>query len=63
MRKLLLIAAIGILSGCSTQKNMAVKSKEPVYRAQLLAGKISVRDYFFLVDQEKELNEMKGIKP
>lgn len=63
MKKLLLIAAIGLLVGCSTQKNMAVKSKEPIYREQLLAGKISVRDYFYLLDMEKELNKMEGNRP
>lgn len=62
MKKLLLIPAIGLLVGCSTQKEVSVKSKELVYREKLLAGKISVKDYFFLMDQEKELNEMKGVK-
>lgn len=62
MKKLLLIPAIGLLVGCSTQKDMTIMSKEPIYREQLLTGKISVKDYFFLMDQEKELNEMKGVK-
>lgn len=67
MKKLLLIATISLLVGCSTQKNMTFKSKEPVYREQLLKGQISVRDYFFLLDMEKELQEshkiyLEGIK-
>ncbi len=63
MKKLLFIAAISLLVGCSTQKEMAVKSKEPVYRELVKEGKITIDDYFFLLDQERELNEMKGIKP
>ncbi len=59
MKKLLFIAAIGLLVGCGTNKEMTVKSKEPVYREQLLAGKISVRDYFYLLDMEREINELK----
>ncbi len=62
MKKLLLIAAILILAGCSTQKSVAVKSREPVYRKQVLQGQISMQDYFYLLAAEKELNEMKGIK-
>lgn len=63
MKKLLLIAAICLLAGCSTQKEISVKSKELHYRELVKEGKISIDDYFFLVDQEKELNEMKLIKP
>lgn len=57
MRKLLFIVAISLLAGCSIQKNMAV-----VYRELVKGGKITMDDYFFLIDQEKELNEMKGVK-
>lgn len=62
MRKLLFIVAISLLAGCSIQKNMAIKSKDVVYRELVKGGKITMDDYFFLIDQEKELNEMKGVK-
>lgn len=62
MRKILFIAAIPLLAGCSTQKSVIVKSREPIHREQALQGEISMQDYFYLLDAEKELNEMKGIK-
>ena len=60
MRKLLFIAAICLLTGCSTQKGMTVKSKEPYYMELLKEGKITIDDYLFLVDQQRELNEIRN---
>jgi len=60
MKKLLLIVAIALAS-CGTQKE-TVKNREPIYRDQALSGKISIRDYFYLIDAEKELKQMKGGK-
>ncbi len=62
MKRLLLIATILLLVGCSAQKDMTIKSKESVYREQVLQGQISMQDYFYLLDMEKELNEMKTLR-
>lgn len=62
MKKLLLIAVICLLAGCGTQKGVSVNSKEPAYGSQNLNGKLSAQEYFFLLNGEKELNEMKVLR-
>lgn len=62
MRKLLLIAVICFLAGCGTQSRVSVKSKEPVYRSQALNGQLSAQEYFFLLNGDKELNDMKVLR-
>lgn len=62
MKKLLLFAAICLLAGCGTQKGASVESKEPTYRSQTLNGQLSAQESFFLLNGEKELNEMKVLR-
>ncbi len=57
MKKLLLIALIALLSGCAVSKMEVVNTER--YDKELKEGKITVDEYFFLIEGQKNIIEMR----